>query len=267
MNDLTRTLKKSMTHTEMRQQQFHVKRKLTRIKATCAALSLRADWCRELRRSAKKRSAVSIHEIASGPNVLLLVSLSLFGTAVCWIIGDMMHWLLGILFAIVGLCVSVIVVLRVTFNATLFSDEQLERIQDASTARLALLNADVVKLESQLTRLLPLVEAGECFSPSEVEYMRDRSDLFLRWAMTKGGLGEKELTKVDYIISGLKTIRFSRGSKCLYAFRFEIELNELFPIHDWCSSDETLKTFGSCRKRNYLSYRIEDWKREHLAEE
>jgi hypothetical protein len=106
----------------------------------------------------------------------------------------------------------------------------------------------------------------DCFLPSEVDYMRDHSDLFLRWAMTKGGLGENQLTNVDFIRSGMKTIRFSRDQKCQHAFRFEIDLSELFPIHDWCSSDKTLETFGSCRKRKYLSYRIDNWKRDHLAE-
>ena len=70
-----------------------------------------------------------------------------------------MHWMLGILFAIAGLGLSFFVALRVTFNATLFSDAQLERIQNASTGRLSLLNADVENLESELRRLQPLVEA------------------------------------------------------------------------------------------------------------
>ena len=80
--------------------------------------------------------------------------------------GDMMHWTLGILFAIAGLCVSFFVVLRVTFNATLFSDEQLKRIQEASAARLGLLQADAAKLEAELLQLKPLLDA-------EIQYERE----------------------------------------------------------------------------------------------
>lgn len=143
----------------MRSEASRVKRRLLRTKTTCTALSLRSEWCKQLRLNAKSRNAVSIREIASGPNFILLASLSLFGTALCWIIGDMMHWILGILFAIAGLGLSFFVALRVTFNATLFTDTQLEKIQSASMGRLSLLNLDVEKLESELRRLQPLVEA------------------------------------------------------------------------------------------------------------
>jgi hypothetical protein len=184
MSGLIRQTNALTSPTDMRSEVSRVKRKLLRTKAKCTALSLRSEWCKTLRQNAKTRNAVSIREVASGPNFVLLASLSLFGTALCWIIGDMMHWILGILFAVLGLCVSFLVVLRVTFNATLFSDEQLQNIQNAATGHLALLNADVARLDTELHRLQPLVDA-------EILYEREMKRLLAQKAVKEERLRQE----------------------------------------------------------------------------
>ena len=108
------------------------------------------------------------------------------------------------------------------------------------------------------------------FSSSEIEDMIERGDLFLRWAILKGGVNEAELKKTEFIYIGLKSIRFTRDSnKCTHAFRFEVNIQDLFPSEFWFSDDRTYETFGSFRNKNrlpflggedYLLRRIKYWK-------
>jgi hypothetical protein len=108
------------------------------------------------------------------------------------------------------------------------------------------------------------------FSSSEIEDMIERGDLFLRWAILKGAVDEAELKRTEFIYIGLESIRFTRDSnKCTHAFRFEVNIQDLFPSEFWFSDDPTYETFGSFRNKNHLPFlggedyllrRIKYWK-------
>lgn len=111
---------------------------------------------------------------------------------------------------------------------------------------------------------------GKRFSSYEISDMPVDGDLFLRWAILKGGVDEAELAKVGRIHLGMKTIRFTRDDECLYAFRFGVNIGDLFSSEFWFSDDPANETFGSFRNKNrnwllggedYLLYRIDAWKR------
>ncbi len=102
-----------------------------------------------------------------------------------------------------------------------------------------------------------------------IKTMTKSGDLILRWALAEGGITENDIANTEYIVSGLSTISFtSRRSETIRAYRFNIDISELFPPEDWGAMNLTLKTFGSARGYgNYLSDHIDNWKREHVAEE
>jgi hypothetical protein len=97
-----------------------------------------------------------------------------------------------------------------------------------------------------------------------VKTMKNSGDLFLRWAFVNGGVTEMEIREASYIAIGWRTIRFSRDDlSTIRAFRFEVDISDLFPIDDWWDSDAGLRTFGACRDSNYLSERIDNWTELH----
>ena len=121
------------------------------------------------------------------------------------------------------------------------------------------------------TRVLEHRNRDKGFSSWEVENMLWSGDLFFRWAILNGGLVNKAtlarigqtnvlepepidvvspLVKVDTIKVGFKTIRFIRNGKCMYAFRFGVNIEDLFRSTFWFSDDPADSTFGSFRNRN-----------------
>jgi hypothetical protein len=115
------------------------------------------DLFQRLQADVQKKKLVSIREVLRGPNMLLIGSLSLVGTAIFWILGDILHWLLGILFAVVGLLVSLSLTLRFAFNATILSPIQisaslrvLEEQHQNQQKRIAETQAELAQIESIL---------------------------------------------------------------------------------------------------------------------
>jgi hypothetical protein len=102
---------------------------------------------------------------------------------------------------------------------------------------------------------------AELTDPEEfVETMKKSGDLLLRWALVEGGVTEHDVRETSYIAIGWRTIRFSRDDlSTIRAFRFDVDILELFPIDDWWDNDAGLRTFGTCRESNYLKQRIDEW--------